>query len=213
MKKEETECRTENAEFRIEKHRPPTRATLSRMNWLIKNFLRGLVVIVPVAATIWVLYYVFVTFDSILGDRLFGWRAPGLGILVLLAGTIVVGALASNFVGRKLVRMTDALFTRAPLIRIIYAAVKDLLEAFVGDRKRFDRPVAVALSETVTTLGFVTQSDLAFLAMNDRVAVYLPFSYSMAGVLLVVPASRVTPLEADSTSIMALVVSGGVSRV
>ncbi len=183
------------------------------MNWLIKNFLRGLVVIVPVAATIWVLYYVFVTFDNILGDRLFGWRAPGLGILVLLAGTIVVGALASNFVGRKLVRMTDALFTRAPLIRIIYAAVKDLLEAFVGDRKRFDRPVAVALSETVTTLGFVTQSDLAFLSMNDRVAVYLPFSYSMAGVLLVVPASRVTPLEADSTSIMALVVSGGVSRV
>ncbi len=183
------------------------------MNWLIKNFLRGVVVIVPVASTIWVLYYAFVSIDNILGDKFLGWRAPGLGVLVLLVATVVVGALASNFIGRKLVRVTDALFARAPLVRIVYAAVKDLLEAFVGDKKRFDRPVAVALTDAVTTLGFVTQNDLSFLAMSGRVAVYLPFSYSMAGVLLVVPASRVTPLDADSASVMALVVSGGVSRV
>ena len=183
------------------------------MNWLIKNFLRGLVVIVPIAATIWILYRAFTWLDAILGDTFLRWRAPGLGILVLLVATIVVGALASNFIGRKFVQLTDALFTRAPLVRIIYAAVKDLLEAFVGDKKRFDRPVAVALTDAVTTLGFVTQNDVSFLRMSDRVAVYLPFSYSMAGVLLVVPASRVTPLDNDSTSIMALVVSGGVSRV
>jgi uncharacterized membrane protein len=183
------------------------------MNWLIKNFLRGLVVIVPIAATIWVFYYAFVSIDNILGDKFLGWRAPGLGVLVLLVATIVVGALASNFVGRKFVKLTDAMFTRAPLVRIVYAAVKDLLEAFVGDKKRFDRPVAVAISDTVTTLGFLTRNDLSFLALNERVAVYLPFSYSMAGILLVVPASRVTPLDADSASVMALVVSGGVSRV
>jgi uncharacterized membrane protein len=111
------------------------------------------------------------------------------------------------------VRLMDALFARAPLVRIVYASIKDLLEAFVGDKKRFDRPVSVAISDEVTTLGFVTQDDLAFLAMPGKVAVYLPFSYSMAGVLLVVPASRVTPLAADSASVMALVVSGGVSRV
>jgi uncharacterized membrane protein len=192
---------------------PPTALLFPIMNWLIKNFLRGLVVIVPIAATIWVLYYAFVSIDNILGDKFLGWRAPGLGVLVLLVAMIVVGALASNFVGRKFVKLTDSVFTRAPLVRIVYAAVKDLLEAFVGDKKRFDRPVAVALSDTVTTLGFVTQNDLSFLAMSDRVAVYLPFSYSVAGVLLVVPASRVTPLDADSASIMALVVSGGVSRV
>lgn len=183
------------------------------MNWLIKNFLRGLVVIVPIAATIWVLVRAFVWLDALLGDTFLGWRAPGLGIVVLLVATILVGVLASNFVGRKFVQLTDAVFNRAPLVRIIYAAVKDLLEAFVGDQKRFDRPVAVALSETVTTLGFVTQSDVSFLEMSDRVAVYIPYSYSMAGVLLVVPASRVTPLANDSASIMALIVSGGVSRV
>jgi len=92
--------------------------------------------------------------------------------------------------------------------------VKDLLEAFVGDKKRFDKPVAVALSEdgAIKTLGFVTQDDLEFLSMPGHVAVYLPFSYSMAGGLVVVPSGRVQRLETDSASMMALVVSGGVSR-
>lgn len=183
------------------------------MNWLAKNFLRGLVIIVPIAATIWLLYRAFLTIDSLLGPSILGYRAPGLGMAVILVVTIAVGALASNYVGRKVVRLTDAVFARAPLVRIVYASLKELLEAFVGDKKRFDRPVAVAVSDSVTTLGFVTQGDLSFLAMSDRVAVYLPFSYSMAGVLLVVPASCVTPLDNDSASIMALVVSGGVSRV
>lgn len=183
------------------------------MNWLIKNFVRGLVIIVPIAATLWVLYRAFVIFDSLLGPSILGYRAPGLGLGVILVVTILVGVLASNIVGRTLVRLMDSLFARAPLVRIIYGAFKDLLEAFVGDRKRFNRPVAIAVADSVSTLGFVTQDDLAFLAMRDRVAVYLPFSYSIAGILLIVPASRVTPLDNDSVGIMALIVSGGVSRV
>jgi uncharacterized membrane protein len=178
------------------------------MNWLIRNFLRGLVIVVPVVATVWLIVHAFTTIDALLG-----FRYPGAGIVVILFATLAIGVLTSNFIGRRVVRLMDALFTRAPLVRIIYASIKDLLEAFVGDKKRFDRPVSVALTDDVTTLGFVTQDDLGFLAMPGRVAVYFPFSYSMAGVLLVVPSSRVTPLEADSASIMALVVSGGVSRV
>jgi uncharacterized membrane protein len=178
------------------------------MNWLIKNFLRGLVIVVPVVATIWLVVRAFTSVDALLG-----FRYPGAGVVVILGVTLAIGVLAGNFVGRGAVRLMDALFARAPLVRIVYASIKDLLEAFVGDKKRFDRPVSVAISDEVTTLGFVTQDDLAFLAMPGKVAVYLPFSYSMAGVLLVVPASRVTPLAADSASVMALVVSGGVSRV
>jgi uncharacterized membrane protein len=99
-------------------------------------------------------------------------------------------------------------------VRIIYAAIRDLLEAFVGDKKGFDRPVAVSLTESgdLMTLGFVTQDDLTFLSLPGRVAVYLPFSYSVAGSVIVVPASRVRPLPSDSASVMALIVSGGVSR-
>jgi uncharacterized membrane protein len=178
------------------------------MNWLIKNFLRGLVIVVPVVATIWLVVRAFTTIDALLG-----FHYPGAGVVVIIGATLAIGVLTGNFVGRRAVRLMDALFARAPLVRIVYASIKDLLEAFVGDKKRFDRPVSVAISDEVTTLGFMTQDDLAFLAMPGKVAVYLPFSYSMAGVLLVVPASRVTPLAADSASVMALVVSGGVSRV
>ena len=180
------------------------------MNWLVRNFLRGLIVVVPVALTIWLLWEAFRRID-----RLLELRTPGVGFVVTITVIVLVGWLASNFVGRRVVRLTDAIFTRAPLVRIVYASIKDLLEAFVGDRKRFDRPVVVSLTELgeVRALGFVTQPDLEFLDLAGHVAVYLPFSYSMAGTLLVLPRSRVQPLENDSASIMALVVSGGVSRV
>ena len=177
------------------------------MNWLIKNFLRGLVIVVPIAVTIYILYVAFVWVD-----RLIPLKFPGAGFGILLAGIIVVGWLGSNFVGRKFVKLTESLFTRAPLVRLIYATQKDLLEAFVGDRKRFDQPVAVRLAEGVRTLGFVTQEDLGFLGLDGNVAVYLPFAYSMAGSLVIVPAANVERLQVDSASVMAMVVSGGVSR-
>ena len=177
------------------------------MNWLIKNFLRGLVIVVPIAVTIYILYVAFVWVD-----RLIPLKFPGAGFGILLAGIIAVGWLGSNFVGRKFVQLTESLFTRAPLVRLIYAAIKDLLEAFVGDRKRFDQPVAVRLAEGVRTLGFVTQEDLGFLSLEGNVAVYLPFAYSMAGSLVIVPAASVERLQVDSASVMAMVVSGGVSR-
>ena len=186
-------------------HRQPVYAPT--MNWLLKNFLRGLVIVVPVVATVWVIVKAFTTIDALLA-----FRYPGAGVVVIVVGTLVVGVLASNFVGRRVVRLMDALFARAPIVRLVYSSLKDLLEAFVGDKKRFDKPVAVAITDDVTTLGFVTQDDLAFLEMVGKVAVYFPFSYSMAGVLLVVPASRVTPIAAESASVMALIVSGGVSR-
>jgi uncharacterized membrane protein len=180
------------------------------MNWLVKNFLRGLVIVVPIALTVYLLYAAFIRID-----RLIAFPTPGVGFLVMIGAIVAIGALASNFVIRKFLQLTEALFTRAPLVRIIYASIKDLLEAFVGDKKRFDKPVAVALSESgdLRTLGFVTQDDLAFLSLPGHVAVYLPFSYSMAGTLVVVPNARVQRLETDSAAVMALIVSGGISRV
>ena len=179
------------------------------MNWIIKNFLRGLVIVVPIAITIYVVVEAFLRID-----RLLELRTPGLGFALTILVIVAVGALATNIVGRTVLRLTETVFSRAPIVRIVYAAVKDLLEAFVGDQKRFDKPVAVALTPdgAVRSLGFVTQEDLVFLAMPGHVAVYLPFSYSMAGTLLLVQRDRVERVAIDSASIMALVVSGGVSR-
>ena len=98
-------------------------------------------------------------------------------------------------------------------MRLIYASIRDLLEAFVGDQKRFNQPVTVALGDGIRSIGFMTQEDLGFLSLPGHVAVYMPFSYSMAGGLIVVPNSRVEKLPIDSATVMALVISGGVSRV
>ncbi|HKR66185.1 MAG TPA: DUF502 domain-containing protein [Thermoanaerobaculia bacterium] len=178
------------------------------MNWLIKNFLRGLVIVVPIAVTVYLLVQTFVWLDQLLK-----LPTPGLGIAILLGAIIVIGALAGNFVGRRLFALTEKLFTKAPIVRIVYAAIKDLLEAFVGNKRRFDRPVTVQVSDSVRLFGFITQDDLGTLARSGDVAVYIPFSYTWDGCLLVVARERVEPLEADSAKIMALVVSGGVSRM
>ena len=178
------------------------------MNWLIKNFLRGLVIVVPIALTIYLIYQAFTRLDQLLH-----LETPGVGLAILLAAIVTIGALAGNFVGRGFFALTEKMFTKAPIVRIVYAAIKDLLEAFVGNKRRFDRPVTISVSEGVRTFGFITRDDLTTLGLPGDVAVYVPFSYTWDGCLLVVARERVTPLAADSASVMALVVSGGVSRV
>jgi uncharacterized membrane protein len=180
------------------------------MNWLLKNFLRGLVIVVPIVLTIYLVWQAVVALD-----RLLKLPYPGLGAAIIIAAVVLIGSLASNFVFRRFVTLTETIFTRAPIVRIIYAAIKDLLEAFVGNKRRFDKPVAVSMTEDgdVRFFGFVTREDLSDLSLPGHVAVYLPFSYTWDGSLVIVPKSRVQPIAADSASIMAMVVSGGVSRV
>jgi uncharacterized membrane protein len=178
------------------------------MNWLIKNFLRGLVIVVPIALTVYLLVQAFLSLD-----RLLKLQYPGLGVAVIVLATIAIGALAGNFAGRRVLALTEAVFTKAPIVRIVYSAIKDLLEAFVGNKRRFDRPVSIAVSDGVRTFGFVTRDDLTTLGLPGDVAVYVPFSYTWDGCLLIVAKERVMPLDADSASVMALVVSGGVARM
>ena len=178
------------------------------MNWIVKNFLRGLIIVVPIALT---LYLVYEGFTRI--DRLLNLPIPGVGFALTIILMILVGALASNFFVRKFLEWTEAVFTRAPLVRLIYAAIRDLMEAFVGDQKRFNQPVAVSLVDGLRSVGFMTQDNLGFLSMPGYVAVYLPFSYSMAGSLVLVASGKVERLTVDSAALMALVISGGVSRV
>lgn len=177
------------------------------MSFLVKNFLRGLVIVVPLAVTVWVLWSGFTAID-----RLLGLPYPGAGFLLTVGLVVVVGLLASNIVTRRLFLFVERLFVRAPFVKIVYSSLRDLMEAFVGDRRRFDRPVLVRLTPdgAVAAIGFVTRDDAA-LAGADRVAVYLPQSYNFAGQLLVVARGSVEPLDLDSARALALAVSGGVS--
>jgi len=177
------------------------------MRLILRYLVRGLVVVIPAAITIWLLYRFFSFIDQLV---IFPY--PGIGFAVALAGVLLVGFLASNFVTRKLFEWTEALFVRAPIAKIIYTAIKDLIEAFVGDKRRFDRPVIVSLADTgMKILGFATREDVSFLGLADHVAVYFPQSYNFAGNVFLVPANRVSPVAIDPTRAMTFIVSGGVS--
>jgi len=109
--------------------------------------------------------------------------------------------------------MMEGVLIKAPFVKLLYTSIKDLIAAFMGEKRRFDQPVLVSLSPGGhgEAVGFVTRTDLEFLGLLDHVAVYFPQSYNFAGHLLVFPKEQVRPLEVESSEVMAFIVSGGVS--
>ncbi len=178
------------------------------MKTFARYFLRGLVIVTPVALTLWICWWAV---SSI--DRLLDFGVPGAGIVVTIVAVTLVGALASNLITRGVVNAVDRLLARLPFARLLYTSTKDLLNAFVGEHRRFNRPVRARLDAHghVWTFGFVTAEGADRLAMPGFVAVYLPQSYNFAGNLLILPEKCVEPVEGDAAEVMAFIVSGGVS--
>ena len=178
------------------------------MRFVTRNFVRGLVISLPVALTVWIAWRAVTWVDGWLGLTI-----PGIGLLVVMAGITAIGALATNVVTRAALATLDQLFERLPFVRILYTAAKDLMGAFVGNKKRFNRAVRVQPDPSLDLwfLGFVTADDATRLGLPGHVAVYLPQSYNLAGNLILVPAERVVPVEGDSSDVMSFIVSGGVT--
>jgi len=184
------------------------------VNLILRSFFRGLLFVVPVGLTVYILYHIFVGLDQLIDtERWLGFSSPGLGAVVTLVAITLVGMLASSFLTRWVLRLMERLFERVPIAKLLYSSIKDLMEAFVGEKKKFDRPVLVSLGKdrVAGMLGFVTRDDLEWLGREDDVAVYLPQSYNFAGQVLIVPRDRVAPVNADSSAVMKFIVSGGVS--
>ena len=186
------------------------------MKRLIRYFLKGLLIFVPAALTIFAVVWVFSTLDSLLQpllDSLLKIPIPGLGFVITIVTITVIGFLASNFVGRKIFELIEKVFTKVPLIKLFYSAIKDMIEAFAGEKKKFDKPVIAGISKdsSAKIVGFITRDSLENLGLDDYVAVYMPQSYNFAGNVLLFPKDAVQPLDIDSSDAMAFIVSGGVS--
>ena len=180
------------------------------MRKLLNYFLRGLVLVVPLAITLYVCWIVFVRIDGWLGLSI-----PGLGFVVTVVVITLIGLLGSNLITRGLVSVVDQTLGRLPFVRLLYTSTKDLLNAFVGEKRRFDKPVLVRISTAsdARIVGFVTQDSLDRLGLPGYASVYFPQSYNFAGNLVVFPASQLEPLDAASADVMAFIVSGGVTGV
>ena len=180
------------------------------MSRLLNYFLRGLVVVVPLALTLYVCAVIFRTIDSWLSLPI-----RGAGFVLALALITLVGFMASSLITRSLIGALDRMFDRLPFVRLLYSSAKDMLNAFVGEKRRFDKPVLASLSAdgSVKVLAFLTSDSLDTLGLVDQVTVYMPQSYGFAGHILVVPANRVERIDADVAEVMAFIISGGVTQV
>jgi uncharacterized membrane protein len=177
------------------------------MRTLTRSFAQGLLVLAPVAITVWIVWVSVTTLDRWLDTRI-----PGLGILIAAAGITLIGYLTGNVVGNKLLSWLEAGLQRVPLVRILYNSLRDLFGAFVGQKRKFDKPVAVEMNQHgLKVLGFLTSEQFDDPQLAGHVSVYLPESYNFAGNLIVVPKERVHPLDADGAEFMAFIMSGGVT--
>ena len=185
------------------------------MKNLKQYFLKGLLYVVPIAVTSWVLIKGYNELNGIIGKHLTGnWQY--VGILILIVLIIFIGFLGSSIIASPINSFFQRLLKKAPLLETIYTSVKDLTGTFVGNKKGFEQAVLIKLYEnsTIERIGFITNEDLNSLGIKGgKILVYVPHSYAFSGQLFVVERSYITPIDRSSSEIMKLIVSGGITEI
>jgi uncharacterized membrane protein len=193
---------------------------------ILTFFLQGVLVVAPIAVTIYLIYWLFNSIDSLLpvnnlpifnirdegGNIIFHFR--GIGFIIIILALIVIGYLSSNFITGRLFRFFDHLMERAPGVKFIYSTVKDFFEAFAGNKRKFTKPVRVLMRRNpeLWQIGFVTQENLSILGDENLISVYMPHSYAVSGVTVIVHKDNVIPiLDISPAGAMKMAISGGVA--
>ena len=196
---------------------------------LLRLFLQGVIILAPISLTIWTVVAVFNWIDDILPNTLhnlfpglvhinqFGLpqRIPGIGFVVFIGIALFVGYISSSFIITRLFEIADHMLERTPGIKLIYSTIKDFVEAFAGNKRKFNKAVLVSvIAEDVWQVGFITQEELQEFDLQEYVAVYVPQSYAFAGHLYFVKRDRVRVLtDISSTDAMKFAISGGVTEI
>lgn len=167
-------------------------------------------IISPIAVTIYVIYAVFDTVDTIIPSM-----PRGIGFLLIIGFITTIGYIGTRFfLGRLIFDAFDYLLQHTPGIKFIYSSIKDILDSFMGDKKRFNVPVWVCTNRDpeMWRIGFLTQDDMKYWGMENKIAVYLPHSYAVSGWVIVVNADNIKPVvKMNAAEAMKFAVSGGVT--
>lgn len=180
--------------------------------------LQGLLLVAPLAATVYIVYFLFKFTDGLLStylEKYLELKIPGLGILIILFFLIFLGIIGETILAKPIKFLIKGVLLKTPILRLIYTSVKDLFSAFVGKEKKFHRPVLVLVDEKndIWRMGFLTKNSLTEMGIEGKVAVYFPFSYNISGILYIVPASSVKPINISPAEAMKFILSGGVSEM
>ena len=188
------------------------------MNNVLKYFLQGLVLFIPLGITIIVFVKLFQFFEGLFsfvgltGNPFFDTLISFACLVVFIT---IIGVLASSFIFKKLFSFLEVRLEHAPFIRHIYSPIKDFMNAFMGNKKKFTKPVLVLTNPqaNIQEVGFITQDDLTDWGISDKIAVYLPMSYSFSGRLIIIPKTQITILNVDGSEAMKFIISGGVTEI
>ena len=188
---------------------------LSRLKSLQATFLTGLFLLAPLAVTVWVLYGIFQWLSGLSPFGFLGgpaWTGPVLTLASILLFIFLIGWLSRTALG-SILTVIDHMLARVPGVNFVYNSVRDLVKAFSGGQQGFTHPVwvRVAPSAKIRMIGFITREDLANLGAKGDVAVYLPHSYAISGVVVFVPKRLVKPVQTHGRDTFAFLATGGMS--
>lgn len=188
------------------------------MKVLVKNFINGVITVVPIILVIYVVIKVFEFLDSILGDVFRSFLeedyVPGLGLLASIVLITVLGWLSKQYVSGKIVELIDWILDSIPGVKSLYSVIKDTIQSFLGEKKSFSKVALVHIPGTrMKAIGFITSEDVEMLDdhLAEHIAVYVPQTFQVAGVTFLVPKADVELLAIKPEEAMKFVLSGGMT--
>ncbi|MGG3470146.1 DUF502 domain-containing protein [Neobacillus pocheonensis] len=188
------------------------------MKSILKNFINGILTIVPIILVVYVIYKTFMFLDSLLGNTLKLFfkddYIPGIGLLTTIILITLLGWLSTKYVTGKMIKLIDRLLDKIPVVKTIYSVIKDTVQSFVGDKKSFSKVALVTLPGTeMKSVGFITSEQLEsfYDPLKYHVAVYIPQTFQVAGFTFLVPKEQVEVIEVKAEDAMKFVLSGGMT--
>jgi uncharacterized membrane protein len=188
------------------------------MKRILKYFFNGIIFMVPLILTIYIIYISFIRIDTFIQGYAVKYvtvKIPGIGIVATIILITIIGFIAQSYIFKPFHKLIDKIFRNTPLINLLYTSIKDLLMAFVGDNKKYNKPVLVLMNKEaqVYKIGFLTNEDLTNLGIMDMVGVYFTHSYTFSGELFIVPKENIKSLNISPSEAMKFTVSGGITNI
>src|SRR5215510_15353780 len=181
-------------------------------------FLTGLLTVLPIVATIYFTVWVLAMLDRFFGKQIMlvvpdEWYRTGMGLVVAIVVVFLVGVLMHAILFRRLFARAEKVLLDIPLVRSVYAALRDLLGLFAEHKEPSLQVVSLDLPGNLRVLGFITRADFSDappgIARAGEVAVYLPMSYQIGGYTVFVPRSACTPVEMSREEAMKFILTAG----
>ncbi|MEH7482599.1 DUF502 domain-containing protein [Neobacillus drentensis] len=188
------------------------------MKGILKNFINGILTIVPIILVIYVIYKTFLFLDGLLGNTLKPYLKedyiPGIGLLTTIIVITVLGWLSTKYISGKIIRLIDILLDKIPVVKTIYSVIKDTVQSFLGEKKSFSKVALVVIpGREMRSLGFITSEQLEefYCPLKDHVAVYIPQTFQVAGFTFLIPKEQVEIIDVKPEEAMKFVLSGGMT--